>query len=307
MFRSFKLGTAFGIGIYVHWTFLILLAIVLFGDVTSGRLSLAVFEAAWILSLFGCVVLHELGHALAARYYGITTRDITLYPIGGVARLERLNDRPIEELCIAIAGPAVNLVIAAFLIGLLVLQGTVLPSGQALLSLEGQGFLGALLISNVMLLVFNLLPAFPSDGGRVLRAVLAIWLGKVPATRIAAGVGAGMALYLFLSGAFPGMFLTPIWPFLQALWGISGPIPESMPMLMLVAVFLFFAGRQELAAVEYQAAHPHVLPATVFPATAEIELPLGGRGGFSGFIWDPGTRVWVQWQDGRPIRGLSDE
>src|SRR4051794_10904135 len=112
MIRSWKLGTAFGIGVYVHWTFLLLPAWVLLNGLGSGGVSLATYLLTLVAAIFGCVVLHELGHALMARRFGIDTRDITLYPIGGVARLERMSERPWEEFWIAGAGPAVNVVIA---------------------------------------------------------------------------------------------------------------------------------------------------------------------------------------------------
>src|SRR5258707_8546492 len=105
MLRSWKLGTAFGIGIYVHWTFLLLPAWILLNNLGSG-LPVAVYLVMFVTTVFGCVVLHELGHALMARRFGIATRDITLYPIGGVARLERMSEKPLEEFLIAVAGPA---------------------------------------------------------------------------------------------------------------------------------------------------------------------------------------------------------
>src|ERR1700732_1318273 len=112
MFRSGKLGTAFGIGIYLHFTFLLLLAWVFLTSAGPGHYAAAVYQMILVSAIFGCVVLHELGHALMARHFGIGTRDITLYPIGGVARLERLSERPMEEFWIALAGPAVNVGIA---------------------------------------------------------------------------------------------------------------------------------------------------------------------------------------------------
>src|SRR6516164_3375953 len=131
MFRSFKLGTAFGIGIYLHWSFFLLLLWVLMAQASVDTLDTAFFIVGLVAAMFGCVVLHELGHALAARYFGIRTRDITLYPIGGVARLERMSEKPGEELVIALAGPLVNVVIA-FALGVLLAFTFILAPGMAL-------------------------------------------------------------------------------------------------------------------------------------------------------------------------------
>src|SRR5713226_5817786 len=191
MFRSWKLGSMFGIGIYVHATFLLLPLFVLVSNIGTGHIVLALYTVMMIPAVFGCVVLHELGHALTARRYGIETRDITLYPIGGVARLERLPQRPMEEFWIAVAGPAVNVVIAALLAGICLIVGgtdfSILTD-----SLLGLVLL-PLLITNVVLVLFNMLPAFPMDGGRVLRALLATHLGQLRATTIAVQIGVAMA------------------------------------------------------------------------------------------------------------------
>ncbi len=176
MFRSWRLGTAFGIPLYLHPTLLLLPALVLYGETGNGWFN-ALMMTVLVGVVFGCVLLHELGHALAARGFGIPTRDITLYPIGGVARLERMSERPIEEMLIAVAGPAVNLVIACLLLPVVVFAYHLLANLDALTFHldDGLGLLAAkftvlLMAFNVALMLFNLLPAFPSDGGRVFRA-----------------------------------------------------------------------------------------------------------------------------------------
>jgi Zn-dependent protease len=180
---SWKIGRVAGIDLYVHPTFLFVL---LYGVLAGGPLGIVL-----LVAVFGCVVLHELGHALAAERFGIGTRDITLYPIGGVARLERMPRAAGAELVIALAGPAVNLAIAA---GLLTL-GIILGDELTLDSVLGQ--MGAeLLAINVMLALFNLLPAFPMDGGRVLRALLCGWMSRARATSIAARTGRVIAVLL---------------------------------------------------------------------------------------------------------------
>jgi Zn-dependent protease/predicted transcriptional regulator len=214
---SWKLGEVAGIGIFVHWTFLILLAFIGLlhlqgpGGIDAALMS-AVAGIGFVLALFGCVVLHELGHALAARRYGISTRDITLLPIGGVARLERMPEEPSQEFVVAIAGPLVNVAIAAVLFVLvLLLQGTesvsdVLRNANDI-DLRGDKFLANLMAVNIGLVLFNLLPAFPMDGGRVLRALLAMRLPYVQATQIAANVGQAMAIGFGIVGLFWNPFL----------------------------------------------------------------------------------------------------
>jgi len=203
---QWKLGRFAGIDVYIHATFLLLIGWVGYshwlennnwGEVLSGIL--------FILALFACVVLHEYGHALTARRYGIKTRDITLYPIGGVARLERMPDKPIEELWVALMGPAVNVVIAALLFVYLYATNTLVQADQP--TIASGSFLERLMAVNITLVLFNLIPAFPMDGGRVLRALLAMRLDYVRATQIAANIGQGLAFVLGLIGLFNNPFL----------------------------------------------------------------------------------------------------
>jgi Zn-dependent protease/CBS domain-containing protein len=222
---SLKLGRLFGIDVYVHFTFLLLLGFIGISHwMTEQSPAAAANGMLFFLALFGCVLLHEYGHALAARRYGIGTRDITLLPIGGVARLERMPDKPSQEFVVALAGPAVNVVIAAALAAWLTLTGSWQPLSA--LSTTGGGFAERLLAVNVFLVVFNLLPAFPMDGGRVLRALLALRLDYARATRIAARIGQGMAVVFGFAGLF------------------------GNPMLLLIALFVWIGAAQEAAAVE---------------------------------------------------------
>ena len=178
---SWRLGTIAGIPIRVHATFALLLLWVASSHVLRGH---GMQEVAGglllILSIFACVVLHELSHAVTAKRFEIRTRDITLLPIGGVARLERMPEKPSQELLVALAGPVMSLAIAGVLFGVLALFGG--PKGLQDLQLVGGPFLTKLMWINVTLALFNLLPAFPMDGGRVLRAAIALRTDRGRAT-----------------------------------------------------------------------------------------------------------------------------
>jgi len=203
---QWKLGTFAGIDVFVHATFLLLIGWIGYSHwLQFGTIAKVAEGILFILALFLCVVLHEYGHALTARRYGIKTRDITLYPIGGVARLERMPDKPIEELWVALMGPAVNVVIAAVLFAYLFATNGLVPLTD--LTVTSGSFLARLMAVNVSLVLFNLIPAFPMDGGRVLRALLAMRMDYVRATQIAANIGQGLAFLLGLFGLFNNPFL----------------------------------------------------------------------------------------------------
>jgi Zn-dependent protease len=234
---SLRIGRLFGIDVFVHFTFLILLAWIAAGSyVATGDPLAAVAGLLLTGAVFGIIVLHELGHALAARYYGIPTRDITLLPIGGVARLERMPDKPVQELVVALAGPAVNVVLAGVFFAAMLLLGS--PAPDMAISFTGD-MLSLLVSINVGLALFNMLPAFPMDGGRVLRALLAMRLGQARATQLAATIGRGMAV------VFAIMALLPV--------GGFGPLPTGNPMLLLVALFIWIGAGEEAAAVRMRA------------------------------------------------------
>lgn len=227
---SWKIGQVAGIGIYVHWTFMILIGWIAMSDVVGGKpMAEAIFGIAFVVALFACIVLHELGHALTAQRFGVRTRDITLLPIGGVARLERIPENPAQEFWIALAGPAVNVVIAAVLAALLWFAGSSFGGFEPIPKRDN--FFEQLMYVNCLLVLFNMIPAFPMDGGRVLRAVLAHFSGDyVAATQTAASIGQALAI-LF---GFLGMF--------------------GNPMLMFIALFVFLGAQEEAYAVQTRAA-----------------------------------------------------
>ena len=242
--RGYKLGEPFGIGVYLHWTFWLLVGYFSLTSLVAGGLVGMLNGVALIIGVFGSVVLHELGHSLAARHYGIGTRDITLYPIGGVASLDSMPRNPMHEMVIALAGPAVNVAIALVL--------------TVILSLGvSDALLQNLLVTNLLLIGFNLIPAFPMDGGRVLRAGLSMAMPRLKVTRLAVTVGRACAGIMAVVGLF------------------------SNPMLMFIAAFVWIAGGAERRMVEAEEsglgfapppAPPWSRPRRAFPEEDEREV-----------------------------------
>jgi Zn-dependent protease len=278
VFSSLKLGKFFGVDTYVHGTFWLLPLFVFVSGAAAGNPAGAVGEVLFLFTLFGCVVLHEVGHALAARYYGVRTRDITLYPIGGVASLERMPEKPRQEIVIALAGPAVNVVIAAGIFAGLLGGLVAMPVSFDLTALDLlDGFVVRLMALNVGLVLFNLIPAFPMDGGRVLRAMLATVMSRVDATRAAVCVGSGLAA----AGALYGLY-------------------DHNFMLVIAAGVVFLLGQAELAAVRAQAARRR--------KSAEDwvrVLDVRPHGSVSGWVWDAPRGVWVEWRNGVAVREIA--
>lgn len=222
---TFKIGRVFGIDVRVHWTFFLLLFYFAFvGYQGTGNLLGALATTGVIVALFVCVLLHEFGHSLVAQRLGIEIPDITLLPIGGVARLKTLPEKPMDEVKIAVAGPLVNVVLAPILFAIgIALGADPLTLGSPVGGFASVGrFFVYLGYINVALVLFNMLPAFPMDGGRILRGLLASRLGAVRATDIASAVGQFFALGFLVLGLLGGDFI-----------------------LVLIAIFIFFGARTE--------------------------------------------------------------
>lgn len=262
---SFQLARIAGIDVRIHATFFLLLAWFGFVYYAEGGYGAVILGLAFIILLFVCVVLHEFGHALAARAFGINTPDITLLPIGGIARLERMPDKPWQELVVALAGPAVNVVIA---FALYVVVGRFFGLGDLQEMAAGRGnLLTQLLAINVILVAFNLLPAFPMDGGRVLRALLAMRMKHAHATRIAATVGQIVAVVFGLLGLFGGN-----------------------PFLLFIAVFVFFGARAEAAFATFKETAEGTRVAAVMQPAGHVL--------FSGMTVSDAVQVAVQSHEG---------
>jgi len=220
---SFPIGRIAGIRIDVHITFLLVLAYLALAEGKNARD--AVLLVSLLLLLFACVLLHELGHALMARRFGVVTREITLTGIGGIARLERMPEQPMQEILIAIAGPGVNLILMVAVGSVMALRN---ESWPLLIEHAAAGrIVESLFIANGVMLVFNLIPAFPMDGGRVLRGILATFLPYARATRIAATVGQGFAIVFAAVALF-----------------------SKAPQLAIIALFVFISASEERSFVQ---------------------------------------------------------
>lgn len=240
MRNSLKLFTWLGIPVYIHWSFGLIFLYILY---IANRQGYNGVETLWFtglfLSLFACVLLHEYGHAMAARRYGVGTRDIVLMPIGGMARLEKMPEKPWHEFVVALAGPLVNVAIALVLgfavwaaypseqLEMLRYALEDVEFGESLTSSRLLRYTVTLILSNVVLVIFNLIPAFPMDGGRVLRALLAMRIGRPRATRIASVVGQIIAFGFVLLGLYSENY-----------------------MLAILGIFVIMAARNENAAVQ---------------------------------------------------------
>ena len=289
MFQSLRLGRVMGIDLFVHPTFWLLPLIYIISGLASGDGASRVgLDLAVLFAAFGCIALHELGHAAAAKLYGIRTRDIVLYPIGGVARLEGIPERPWPEIVVALAGPLVNVVIAAGIFGMLMLDG-VSPTAGLSAAPGIEAFWSHLFVTNVILVLFNLIPAFPMDGGRVFRAALSWFTDRVTATEVASIVGGVIAGLLALVGLF----------------GIPGLFQPNF-MLVVLALAVFMMGRAELNGVrvreeEKQWARQRA-GRTRYP-DADDGIPVARPAGpVEGWQWDPARGGWTYWQDGYPVR-----
>ncbi len=215
---SFTLGTFKGTAVRIHITLLLFLAWIGMAAFQRGGGEAAGQSVLFISAIFVCVVLHEFGHILTARQFGVVSTEVTLLPIGGVANMESMPQKPWQELLVAIAGPAVNIVIAAVL---LAVSGVANFGEAAQISNPSVSIWERLAATNIFLAVFNLIPAFPMDGGRVLRAALAMWVGQARATSIAANIGQAFAFLLGFAGLF------------------------GNPMLLFIAIFVYIAAAGE--------------------------------------------------------------
>ena len=236
MTGSIRIAEVFGIPVKLHWSFSLLILWVIGASLNYG---LTWEETGWqllfVFALFFCVVLHEYGHALTARQFGVVTRDIILSPIGGIARLERLPEKPIQEFLVAIAGPLVNVAIAILLLPYFYFY-PISNFFEKIFSLrifeDGLEFVPAILVLNLILAAFNMLPAFPMDGGRILRSLLSLKMPRIQATKVASYIGQAFAIFFLFWAFMPAAYL----PFGLENGGITTGF---------IGLFIFFTARRE--------------------------------------------------------------
>jgi Zn-dependent protease len=266
MFLSLKIARLFGINVQIHWTFWLLPLWVVFAWLNGPRILPLWMTLLLIAVLFVCVVLHEFGHALTARQFGIRTRNITLTPLGGIAQLERMSHKPWEEFCIAVAGPLVNVVLAVLFGAPLIFSYGIDPKVTET-AIWTFGFV--LVWMNILMVLFNMLPAFPMDGGRVLRAILSSFMGVLDGTRAAVTVGTVVAILMGIVGV---AVLGNIW-------------------LLFIALFVIWAGRQELWALEMEEQQRHEDDGD---HAAALYVP---RSHVIVHVWDSRRGAWVRQSD----------
>ena len=280
MLRSLRVGRFFGIDVYLHWTFWALPIIqILLARAFTVRT--AAFMLALTIVLAVCVIMHEFGHVLMARLFGINTRDIIMTPLGGIARLERMSEKPVEEILIALAGPAVNVLIAVLMAipWSYYQQPAQIPRAET-----WPEFFWMLWITNIGLVLFNMLPAFPMDGGRVLRGFLSLFADRIVATKIAVFIAFGCAGLMALTGIIGGNFM---WLLIAGFIVTLGPL--ELAMLKRVEEIR----RRARAEVEALPLDDDDVPSVV---------PVPPEPNFSGYTWDRFSNAWVEWRDGRPVR-----
>lgn len=228
MKHSLTLGRPFGIKVAVHWTFLLIIAWVIFLNLQQGANTQQIlYSVLFILAIFICVVIHELSHSLTARRYGIPTKSITLLPIGGLADLQKMPEKPREEFAVSVAGPLSNIVIGLVIMLFLLVTDNLNISSTYFQSITGKNFFIVLMFANLMLAVFNLLPAFPMDGGRIFRSLMAMYFSREKATYVAMNIGKIFALGLAILGVFVN------------------------PFLIFIAIFIFIGAQKEYEQIRY--------------------------------------------------------
>lgn len=250
---SFRIAKFFGIPVELHWTFGLLFAYIIYANIIRGAdWTEVMLNLLFVLALFVCVVMHEFGHALTARRYGVQTKDIILSPIGGIARLDKLPERPYHEFLVAIAGPAVNVAIVLLLSPFFFLHSfseVIAWFGDGSFLNDTKKFIPALIFLNIVLAGFNLLPAFPMDGGRILRSLLSMRMGRLRATRVASLIGQVFAVLFVIYG---------IW------------IEQSI-FTAFIGVFVFFTANQEYQAVKTEdLLQRHLVAELVRPAYTSL-------------------------------------
>ena len=276
---SFRIGKIFGIEFRVHVTFLLLLAFIYLAGLDAGGPKVAWVGVLFISSIFACVVIHEIGHSLIARRFGTEAKSITLLPIGGVATMEEMPEKPSQEIAMALVGPLINLAIAGVVY--LAAGGRVgLTWPVNLFVKSGSEFLSGFITLNIVLAGFNLLPGFPMDGGRVLRGLLALKLDYVTATSIAVFIGQAFSMFFIFFGIFANIWLVFIGIFLYM--GAGGEKRHVMLRTVLQGVWA-----EEAMTTDFRALRPDESVSTALGYVyhgCQSDFPVVGDSGIEGVL-----------------------
>ena len=264
---SVTIGRIAGTAVRIHITFILFLVWIGASALRHDGGDAAMRNVLFIVLLFACVLAHEFGHILTARRYGINTPEVTLLPIGGVASLERIPDKPAQELAVALAGPAVNIVIA---LALVLIAGAVIPEEMQKIDDPRISLVARLAGANLFLAIFNLIPAFPMDGGRVLHAVLSMKMGPQRATAIASRIGQGFAFLLGFAGLFgnPMLLFIAIFVYVAA----AGEAQDSALRSAVVGLRVMDAMETRVASIPVEASLGDAVDALL--ASAQHEFPV---------------------------------
>ena len=270
---SFSIGKVFGINFRIHVTFFLLLVFIFLSVLAEHGIGKALLATLFICAVFVCVLIHEVGHSLIARRFGTQVRSITLLPIGGVAAMEEIPEKPMQEIAMAIVGPFINLVIAGVLYAFV---GHWSGIGVQDMYPDSAGtFVGGLISVNIILAIFNLIPAFPMDGGRVLRGIFAMYMNYVKATSLAVSVGQAIAMLFIFYGVFFNLWLALIGVFLYI--GAGG---EKQHVLL--RSVLHDVPASEAMTTEFRSLRPDELLSSAmkhFHHGCQDDFPVIGQGG----------------------------
>jgi Zn-dependent protease len=287
LFSSLKIGRVAGFDVSLHWTMWFLPLLILARGLFLFPADEAILEAALVFGVYGCLLLHEFGHAVMARYVELPIRDVMLFPIGGASRLTIVSERPWKEIWVAAAGPMVDVLVCAVFATAFWSLGLTLSPHLDTCQPYAQAFFNRLFWLNVLLAILHVVPAFPMDGGRIFRGALALSAQRLRATEVAALLSSFIAILFLLAGM---IWISTVW------W------------LIPMGIIIHISGQQELMSVRYFTLiqHPELSSVHRSPEMVPVEQLFDEdsyprEANFSGLVWNPRNRLWIVWRNGHPV------